>query len=153
MFHTNKQYVPVPVLVENIDHLPIYATVGAAGADIMAYLPDAPVILEPGRSALIPTGIRVAIPEGFEIQIRPRSGLALHHQLTILNTPGTIDEDYRGEIKIIMINHGTQPFTICHRIRIAQLILAPVTRAHFIVSSELAQTERGIGGFGHTGQI
>ncbi len=125
-------------------------TDGSAGADVRAYLKD-PFILLPGRSALIPTGVSMAIPEGYEIQVRPRSGLALNHQITVLNTPGTIDADYRGEIKIILINHGSSEFTITPGMRIAQFVLAPVWRANFITVSELTTTTRGAGGFGHTG--
>jgi dUTP pyrophosphatase len=142
--------VDIPTVIADEELLPFYMTSGSAGADIKAYLQE-PLIIPPGQSALVPTGLFLAIPEGYEIQVRPRSGLALKHQITVLNTPGTIDADYRGEIKIILINHGKQEFTITPGMRIAQLILAPVLRAQFIISSELATTERGIGGFGHTG--
>ena len=125
-------------------------TPGAAGADIKAHLNE-PLIIPARQSALIPTGMRMAIPEGYEIQIRPRSGLALNHQITVLNTPGTIDADYRGEIKVILINHGMQDFTVTNGMRIAQLIVAPVLRAKFVLNAELAATGRGAGGFGHTG--
>jgi dUTP pyrophosphatase len=146
----DHRVIEIPTLIEDEALLPFYMTMGAAGADIKAYLQE-PLIIPPGQSALIPTGICLAIPAGYEIQIRPRSGLALKHQVTVLNTPGTIDADYRGEIKIILINHGTQEFTITPGMRIAQLILAPVLRANFVVCSELTATGRGIGGFGHTG--
>lgn len=142
--------INIPTLIEDEELLPFYMTTGAAGADIKAHLQE-PLVIPAGRSALIPTGIRMAIPEGYEIQIRPRSGLALKHQLTVLNTPGTIDADYRGEIKVILINHGKEEFIVTHGMRIAQLILAPVLRANFVISSELVATGRGIGGFGHTG--
>lgn len=143
--------INIPILIEDEEHLPFYTTAEAAGADVKAYLQE-PIIIPPGQSALIPTGVRLAIPEGYEIQIRPRSGLALKHQITVLNTPGTIDSDYRGEIKVILINHGTQAFTVTSGMRIAQFILAPVLRAHFVVSAELVNTtKRGAGGFGHTG--
>lgn len=142
--------IDIPTLIENEALLPFYTTKEAAGADVKAHLKD-PLILPPGQSALVPTGICVAIPEGYEIQVRPRSGLALKHQITVLNTPGTVDADYRGEIKIILINHGKEPFIITPGMRIAQLILAPVLRANFILCSELTETERGKGGFGHTG--
>lgn len=142
--------IPIPTLIEDQDFLPHYATADAAGADVKAYLTQS-VVIPPGKSALIPTGMRVAIPEGYEIQVRPRSGLALKNQITVLNAPGTIDADYRGEIKIILINHGTAAFEVTPSMRIAQLILAPVLRAHFVLSSELLVTERGVGGFGHTG--
>jgi dUTP pyrophosphatase len=142
--------INVPILIENEELLPCYATAGAAGADIKACLEE-PIVIASGHSALIPTGMRMAIPEGYEIQIRPRSGLALKHLITVLNTPGTIDSDYRGEIKVIMINHGKEPFTVTSGMRIAQLVLAPYVRAHFSIVQEIALTERGVGGFGHTG--
>lgn len=129
---------------------PHYASPGAAGADLRALLP-APVVLEPGSRLLIPTGIKLAVPEGYEVQIRPRSGLAANELITVLNTPGTIDSDYRGEIQIILINHGKKPFTIESGMRIAQMILAPVCRAHFEVCPKLSATHRGDNGFGHTG--
>lgn len=130
--------------------LPRYMTSLSAGMDICAE-PEEPVRLAPGERCLIPTGIAVAIPEGFEIQVRPRSGLALNHGVTLVNTPGTIDADYRGEIKIIMINHGKKTFLIEAGDRIAQLIVAPVIQAHLLEVTELEPTERGAGGFGHTG--
>ena len=142
--------IEIQTLIENEEFLPHYATESSAGADIRACLKE-PIILHPGQSALIPTGIRVAIPNRFEIQVRPRSGLALKNQITVLNTPGTIDADYRGEIGVILINHGTQDFTVTDGMRIAQLILAPVLHARFIPCSSLADTKRGSGGFGHTG--
>ncbi|MCE2982251.1 MAG: dUTP diphosphatase [Parachlamydia sp.] len=140
----------ISVMIDEEELLPFYMTAGAAGADIKACMKE-PLEILPGHSALIPTGMRVAIPDGFEIQVRPRSGLALKHQVTVLNTPGTIDADYRGEIKVILINHGLQSFVVTHGMRIAQLVLAPVVRAHFVLANELALTERGAGGFGHTG--
>lgn len=142
--------LPIPTSIENEEYLPIYMTTGAAGADIRAHL-ETPIVLASGESALIPTGMCMALPEGYEIQIRPRSGLALKHQVTVLNTPGTIDADYRGEIKVILINHGKEKFVITPGMRIAQLIVAPVIRAQFMLTSELATTGRGSGGFGHTG--
>lgn len=142
--------VDIPTLAEEEENLPFYMTKGAAGADVKAYLKE-PVIIPPGHSALISTGIRTAIPEGYEIQIRPRSGLALKHQVTVLNTPGTIDADYRGDIKVILINHGTESFIVTPGMRIAQFVLASVVRANFIPCFDLAITERGVGGFGHTG--
>lgn len=150
MHDLNQEAIDIPTLIENEEQLPLYMTTGAAGADVKAYLKE-PLVLASGQSALIPTGIRLAIPEGFEIQIRPRSGLALKHQITVLNTPGTIDADYRGEIKIILINHGKEDFIITPGMRIGQFVLARVLRANFMISSELAATGRGIGGFGHTG--
>lgn len=142
--------IDVPTLIEDEELLPAYMTAGAAGADVKAYLKE-PMIIPAGKSALVPTGMRVAIPEGYEIQIRPRSGLALKHQVTVLNTPATIDADYRGEIKILLINHGTEPFIITPGMRIAQFILAQVPQARFVLSAELTSTTRGSGGFGHTG--
>lgn len=131
--------------------LPDYQTAGAAGADVRANLPDGPVTLAPGARALVPTGLRMAIPEGFEVQVRPRSGLALKHGVTLVNTPGTIDSDYRGPLGILMINLGAAPFTIEHGARIAQLIVAPVVQARFEIAQSLDDTERGAGGFGSTG--
>ena len=130
--------------------LPIYATALAAGMDVSAAINE-PVVLEPGDIRLVPCGFAVAIPVGFEMQVRPRSGLAVKHGVTVINAPGTIDADYRGEIKIGLINHGRAPFTIRRGDRIAQLILAPIARAVFAVQAELEQTARGSGGFGHTG--
>lgn len=142
--------VPIQLDHEEIEP-PIYATQGAAGADVRANLSEE-MILEPSATALVPTGIRLQIPIGYEIQIRPRSGFAFKHQITVLNAPGTIDSDYRGELKIILINHGKEPFVISHNMRIAQMILAPVYQANFIVQkSELSSTHRGESGFGHTG--
>ena len=134
--------------------LPTYETAGAAGADLRANfpIPDRPgVAIAPGARALIPTGLRVEIPDGFEMQIRPRSGLALKQGLTLVNTPGTIDSDYRGPLGIIVINHGSEPVTITHGQRIAQAVIAPVVQATFEVSGTLTETNRGIGGFGSTG--
>lgn len=142
--------LPIPTLAKDEKLLPEYASLGAAGADLRAFLEEDLVIL-PGTSALIPTGIRLAIPEGYEIQVRPRSGLALKNQITVLNTPGTIDSDYRGEIGVILINHGKEDFIVRHGMRVAQMVLAPFVRANFILSPELVSTERGGGGFGHTG--
>lgn len=130
--------------------IPAYMTEHAAGMDIHA-LPDTPVCLEPGERALVPTGLAVAIPHGFEIQVRPRSGLALKQGIALVNSPGTIDADYRGEIGVILINHGNESFTVNPGDRIAQLIVAPVTRGRFVEVAELNTTARGAGGFGHTG--
>lgn len=148
----NSHQIPidVPVLIEDESLLPHYATHSAAGADARAYIKEA-IILQPGHSVLVPTGMKMAIPQGYEIQVRPRSGLALKNQVTVLNTPGTIDADYRGEVGIILINHGKEPFTITPGMRIAQLIIAPVYQANFIPTVELSTTTRGVGGFGHTG--
>ncbi|ANH78180.1 dUTP diphosphatase [Candidatus Chlamydia sanziniae] len=132
--------------------LPEYATSGAAGADLRANIPE-PLALLPGHRVLIPIGLKVEIPENYELQIRPRSGLALKHGITVLNSPGTIDSDYRGEVCVIIINLGDSTFVIEPKMRIAQAILAPVVRAEFIVKEEsLATTLRGYRGFGHTGE-
>lgn len=131
--------------------LPAYETKDAAGMDLRAALGKSALTLEPGTRALIPTGLSIALPSGFEAQIRPRSGLAVKHGITVLNSPGTIDADYRGEIKIALINHGSEPFEINHAMRIAQMIVAPVTRATLHSVTVLTKTERGGGGFGSTG--
>ncbi len=131
--------------------LPQYMTELAAGMDICALLDD-DVTLRPGERSLIPTGLAFAIPPGYEIQVRPRSGLAIKHGIALVNSPGTIDADYRGEVKIIVINLGQEHFTICSGERIAQLVVAPVCQAELIEVEELTETERGAGGFGHTGQ-
>lgn len=144
------QKIPVPILVEDESHLPVYASKLAAGADAKAAIKE-PIVLAPGASVLIPTGVRVEIPEGYEIQVRPRSGLALKHGITVLNTPGTIDADYRGEIGVILINHSKLEFTITPGMRIAQFVLAPFVQAEFVTADELTTTARGQGGFGHTG--
>lgn len=141
---------PVPTVVEENASLPNYASKEAAGADVRAFI-EQDFVLHPGESKLIPTGLKFAIPEGYEIQVRPRSGLALKHGVTVLNSPGTIDSDYRGELGVILINHGKEPFVITPQMRIAQIVLAPVLRAAFIEQKELAVTLRGEGGFGHTG--
>lgn len=133
--------------------LPAYETSGSAGMDLRAALPsDEPLELIPGARAMVPTGLSFAIPLGYEVQIRPRSGLAAKHGLTCLNTPGTIDSDYRGEVKVILINLGDKPFLIERGERIAQMVLAPVTQATWDVVAELDKTVRGTGGFGSTGR-
>lgn len=132
--------------------LPAYETAGAAGADLRANLPDsAAITLAPNARALIPTGLRLAIPEGFEVQIRPRSGLALKHGITLPNAPGTIDSDYRGPLGVIVQNGGQDPFEITHGMRIAQMVVAPVVQAQFDLVDDLDDTARGSGGFGSTG--
>ncbi|MFW8594359.1 dUTP diphosphatase [Cribrihabitans neustonicus] len=132
--------------------LPSYETAGAAGADIRANLPDRGAIrLAPGARALVPTGLRIEIPEGYEVQLRPRSGLALKHGITLPNTPGTIDSDYRGPLGVIVMNAGQESFTITHGARIAQMVVAPVLRARFELAGDLSETARGSGGFGSTG--
>ena len=130
--------------------LPAYATQGAAGMDLMAAVP-ADMIVPPGGRALIPTGLRIAIPAGHELQIRPRSGLALRHGITLPNAPGTIDSDYRGELGVILLNTSAEPFTVTRGMRIAQAVLAPVLRAEWTLVAELDETARGAGGFGSTG--
>ena len=130
--------------------IPEYATPGAAGMDLLAAV-DSDTILQPGERKLISTGIRVAIPEGYEGQVRPRSGLALRHGISIVNSPGTIDSDYRGTVQVICINHGQEPFTIRRGDRIAQMVIAPIIRANLVESESLPETDRSDGGFGHTG--
>jgi len=143
--------VPVTTLphFEGLE-LPRYASAGAAGLDLQAAVAQ-PLTLEPGRRELLPTGLAIAVPEGFEAQIRPRSGLALKHGLTCLNTPGTIDSDYRGELRVILANLGQEAFLIERGMRIAQLVLAPVWQLRWETVDELVATERGEGGFGSTG--
>lgn len=148
-----KSHERVPVPVKRLDGnddlpLPSYATEGAAGMDVVS---SEERILNPGDRAAVATGLAVAIPEGYEIQIRPRSGLALKHGITVPNTPGTIDSDYRGELKVILINHGHEPYKIRRGDRIAQAVLSPVVRASWLEVHELDETTRGEGGFGSTG--
>ncbi len=145
----------VSINVQRLAHgadlpLPSYATSGSAGIDLMAAV-DEPLVIEAGARALVPTGIAIGIPFGFEAQVRPRSGLAIKHGITGLNSPGTIDADYRGEVGVILINHGTKPFRIERGMRIAQLVAAPVTRAKWREVEVLDATQRGAGGFGSTG--
>ncbi len=140
----------IPTTAEDEGKIPTYGTKESAGADIRAHLSET-VVVEAGSTALIPTGLRFAIPPGYEIQIRPRSGLALKHGVTVLNTPGTIDSDYRGEIKIILINHGKEDFAVAPNMRIAQMVVAPVIQAQFALADQLELSTRGEGGFGHTG--
>ncbi|MBL7192191.1 dUTP diphosphatase [bacterium] len=130
--------------------LPEYATTGSSGADIRACL-DEPLILQPGETAAVSTGWMIAVPQGYEAQIRPRSGLALHHQIILPNSPGTIDADYRGEVKILLSNLGTEPFMIKNGDRVAQMVICPVISGEFLIVDELPDTERGAGGFGHSG--
>jgi dUTP pyrophosphatase len=132
--------------------LPDYQTAGAAGLDLFAAIPDTkPLTLRAGARALVPTGIAIALPEGYEGQVRPRSGLATRHGLTILNAPGTIDADYRGEIQVVLANLGNEDVTITRGMRIAQLVIAPVARAQIVEVASLDETVRGSGGFGSTG--
>jgi dUTP pyrophosphatase len=133
--------------------LPAYQTADAAGLDLLAAVPQsAPLMLLPGRYEMVPTGLTIALPPGFEAQVRPRSGLAAKHGITVLNSPGTIDADYRGEINVLLINHGQAAFQIRRGERIAQMVIAPVTRAELVPVDVLSTTERGSGGFGSTGR-
>jgi len=140
------------VKIVNKSHhpLPCYATVASAGMDVRAFLQE-PIVLKPLERKLIPTGLYIGLPEGFEAQIRPRSGLAVKHGITVLNTPGTIDADYRGEIGVILINLSADNFTINDGERICQMVIAPCTQAEWQLEASLDATERGAGGFGHTG--
>lgn len=139
----------VKVINRSNNELPCYQTLQAAGMDVRAFI-DAPVVLEPLKRALIPTGLYVELPEGCEMQVRPRSGLAAKYGITVLNSPGTIDADYRGEIKVILVNLSDESFTIEPGERIAQLVLAQYVRAEWVVADNLCDTERGEGGFGST---
>ena len=143
---------PLPVHVVNRGRhpLPQYATAHSAGMDLRANL-DSPIMLVPGQRALVPTGLFLELPEGTEAQVRPRSGLAFKHGVTVLNAPGTIDADYRGEVGVLLINLGTEPFEVKDGERIAQLVLAKYARITFTETSDLRASERGTGGFGHTG--
>jgi len=146
---------PIPLRVKRLPHgeglpLPAYATPGAAGMDVVA---AEDVVLAPGARHPVATGLAIAIPHGYEIQVRPRSGLALKHGITVPNTPGTIDSDYRGELKVLLINHGPQAFTITRGDRIAQLVLAPVLQGAWLEVDALDETARGEGGFGSTGGV
>ena len=145
----------LPITVRRLPHaeglpLPAYATPGAAGMDLLAAVTE-PLVISPGSRALVPTGLVMALPPGHELQIRPRSGLALKHGIILPNSPGTIDEDYRGEVQVIVMNAGEAPFTIERGMRIAQAVLAPVVRAAWDVVDDLDETHRGSGGFGSTG--
>jgi dUTP pyrophosphatase len=144
----HKVSVPFQVIDEEL--IPVYATPSASGADARAHLKE-PLTIQPGASAIIPTGLRLELPPGYEIQVRPRSGFAAKNQVTVLNAPGTIDSDYRGEICVLLINHGKEPFVVDPKMRIAQLVLAPVFQAEFIRQEIVSNTQRGEGGFGHTG--
>ena len=144
----------IKVLIKKLDpsvELPSYKTDGASGMDLMAFVKE-PINLKPQTSCLVPTGISIAFPSEYEIQIRPRSGLAVKHNISVLNTPGTIDSDYRGEIKIILFNHGNEDFLINDKDRIAQMILTPVIKMNFEETDNLPGTFRGEGGFGSTGK-
>ena len=146
----------IPVEVRRLPHgeglmLPSYASDGSAGMDLLAAVTD-PVTIAPGQRALIPTGLAIALPPGHELQVRPRSGLALHHGIVLPNSPGTVDEDYRGELQVIVMNAGTEIFTVERGMRIAQAVLAPVLRAAWQEVETLDKTERAAGGFGSTGR-
>jgi dUTP pyrophosphatase len=149
---------PIKIDVCQLPHgeglaLPAYQTAHAAGLDLLAAVPaDAPLVLAPGKHSMVPTGLTIALPEGYEAQVRPRSGLAAKHGVTVLNAPGTVDADYRGEIAVLLINHGPEPFTIRRGERIAQMVIAPVARADFVSVTALSSTDRGAGGFGSTGR-
>ena len=133
--------------------LPAYQTAEAAGLDLMAAVPqDEPMTLAPGQYAMVPTGLAIALPSGFEAQVRPRSGLAAKHGVTVLNSPGTVDADYRGEIKVILINHGQAPFVIKRGERVAQMVIAPLVQAALVPVTTLSSTDRGASGFGSTGR-
>lgn len=147
--------MPVRVNLKKLPHgadlpLPAYQSAGAAGFDLTAAI-DAPLVLAPGSRALVPTGLAMALPDGFEAQVRPRSGLAAKNGVTVLNTPGTIDSDYRGEVKVILINLGEDAFVVERGMRIAQVIVAPVVQADLVEVKDLDETGRGAGGFGSTG--
>ncbi|MEA2881086.1 MAG: dUTP pyrophosphatase [Bradyrhizobium sp.] len=149
---------PVKVEVRQLPHgeglaLPAYQSADAAGLDLLAAVPEAgPVTLEPGKHALVPTGLIIALPRGYEAQVRPRSGLAAKHGVSVLNAPGTIDADYRGEVSVLLINHGHAPFTIRRGERIAQMVIAPVVQVELVSVAALPGTDRGSGGFGSTGR-
>lgn len=145
--------VPITMLPHAVGlQPPDYASDESAGLDLRAAI-QTPVTLQPGERVLIPVGFIMALPPGYEAQIRPRSGLALRHGITMLNAPGTIDSDYRGEVKVLTINHGSAPFVVEHGDRIAQMVIAPVTRARLIQTDALSDTDRGTGGFGSTGTL
>jgi dUTP pyrophosphatase len=147
----------VKVEIQQLPHgeglaLPAYQTAHAAGLDLVAAVPaDHPLVLLPGQHALVPTGLVIALPTGFEAQVRPRSGLAAKHGVTVLNAPGTVDADYRGEIGVLLINHGAEPFAVRRGERIAQMVIAPVAHAELVLAGSLPSTTRGSGGFGSTG--
>lgn len=142
--------INVAITKEEAAHIPSYGSEEAAGADVRAHISE-DIVLEPGERTLVPTGVKIALPTGYEVQVRPRSGLAFKHGISVVNTPGTIDSDYRGEVKIILINHGKEPFIITPGMRIAQLVVAEVIHMEFVEVSCLSETLRGAGGFGHTG--
>ncbi len=143
--------IKITILKHGPEDIPKYATQGSAGMDIQAAI-DKPIIMKPGARILIPTGFKVEIPENFEIQVRPRSGLAIKHGISVLNSPGTIDSDYRGEIGVILINHGDTDFKIYPFDRIAQIVVTQIIKVNIIKNDDLSKTQRGSGGFGSTGE-
>lgn len=143
--------IEIKIVNKSDNPLPAYETPSSAGMDVRANLPDGAVTLQPGERILVPTGLSIQLPRGHECQVRPRSGLAIKHGITVLNAPGTVDADYRGDIGVILINLGQEPFTINHGDRIAQLVIADYVRAKWVRAKELDHTTRGDGGFGHTG--
>lgn len=148
----------ITVEIQSLPHadglaLPAYQSAHAAGLDLLAAVPeDRPLTMSPGQRVLVPTGLMIAVPPGHEAQVRPRSGLALKHGVTVLNSPGTVDADYRGEVSVLLINHGDEPFTIRRGERIAQLVIAAVSQANLVAVASLSSTDRGSGGFGSTGR-
>lgn len=150
MANSQQEEISIDLHLDEEAFPPRYASLEAAGADLHAHVEE-PIEIQPGAMALVPTGVAIALPIGYEAQVRPRSGLALRSQVTVLNAPGTIDSDYRGEICVILINHGPTPFLVQPAMRIAQLVVAPVCRAKFVAVTALSGTERGRGCFGHTG--
>ena len=143
--------IKITILKHGPEDIPKYATQGSAGIDIQAAI-DKPIIVKPGKRILIPTGFKVEIPENFEIQVRPRSGLAIKHGISVLNSPGTIDSDYRGEIGVILINHGDTDFKINPFDRIAQIVVTQIIKVNIVKNDDLSKTQRGSGGFGSTGE-
>lgn len=152
MLLENEMSIPVFIKLKKNAVIPEYKTIGAAGADLYAYL-DEPVTLKPMQRKLIPTGLCVELPENVELQVRPRSGLALKYGITVLNTPGTVDSDYRGELCVLLINLGTDDFHIENGDRIAQAVISPVVQAQFVEKDSLSETSRGTGGYGSTGIV
>jgi dUTP pyrophosphatase len=148
----------IKVEIQQLPHgeglpLPAYQSTHAAGLDLLAAVPEAaPMTIAPGQYALVPTGLSIALPSGYEAQIRPRSGLALKHGVTVLNAPGTVDADYRGEVSVLLINHGDAPFKVQRGERIAQMVIAPVVQVELVAAVSLSATDRGSGGYGSTGR-
>jgi len=147
----NDDLVKVKIINSSHHQMPAYATDGASGMDVRAFLPEKPITLGPLERALVPTGLRIELPRGYECQIRPRSGLALKHGISLVNTPGTIDSDYRGEIGVILINLSNEPFTVNDGERICQMVITRYSRVTWEPVDRIDRTERGEGGFGHTG--